>query len=95
MVSSIAIAAAKALSLKKKPRLIDELAESSQPESEPKQVPKNYGGDTRRFRASVAPQSPVVLPPTISKSELGLSWSFRSPNSRSLPIDRRLRFFAY
>jgi Helix-turn-helix domain len=53
MVSHIAIAAAEGFEPEEKPRLI---AANSQPESEPGQVPKNYGGDTRRFRAPPQPR---------------------------------------
>ena len=72
MVSHIAIAAgAEGFEPKKKSRLIDEIAENSQPESEPEQVPNNYGGDTRRFRASVAPQSPRGPPADDLEERIG------------------------
>jgi excisionase family DNA binding protein len=38
--------------------VIDEIAAASQPAGKPESRPKSYGGDTRRFRASVVPQSP-------------------------------------
>jgi hypothetical protein len=69
MVSSIAIVAAEGFEPEEKPRLIDEIAANSQPVSKP--PPKNYGGDTRRFRASVAPQSPRGPPHDDLEERLG------------------------
>jgi hypothetical protein len=63
MVSSIAIAVADGFEPDEKPRLTDKIAANSQPGgwpgSEPEKRPrKDYGGDTRRFRPSVAPPAP-------------------------------------
>jgi hypothetical protein len=71
MVSSIAIVAAEGFEPEEKPRRIDEIAASSQRGSEPKQLLKNYGGDTRRFRASVAPKSPRGPPDDDLEERLG------------------------
>jgi excisionase family DNA binding protein len=71
MVSHIAIAAAEGFKPKTKPRRIDEIAQNSQPKSESEQVPNNYGGDTRRFRASIAPQSPRGPPDDDLEERIG------------------------
>ena len=71
MVSSVAIVAADGFEPKEKPRVVDEIAANSQAASGPGQPPKNYGGDTRRFRASVAPQSPRGPPDDDLEERLG------------------------
>ena len=71
MVSSIAIIAAEGFEPEKKPRLVDEIAANSQPLSESEQRSKNYGGDTRRFRASVARQSPRGPPDDDLEERIG------------------------
>ncbi len=54
MVSNIAIAAAEGLEPDEKPRRVDEIADNSEAASDPGPVPKNYAGDTRRFRSPAA-----------------------------------------
>jgi hypothetical protein len=71
MVSIIAIAAAEGFEPEEKPRLIDDIAANSHAVSKPPNPRKNYGGDTRRFRASVAPQSPRGPPDDDLEERLG------------------------
>jgi hypothetical protein len=58
MVSSIAIVTAEGFEPDEKPRVVDEIAAASEPAGKPENRFKGYGGDTRRFRAASAPQSP-------------------------------------
>jgi hypothetical protein len=59
MVSSIAIAAAESFEPEEKPRLVDEIAASSQPKSADQAKPsKNRGGAHNRQRLAASPHAP-------------------------------------
>lgn len=87
MVSSIAIAAAEGVELMEKPRLVDEIAASSQPKNDELAKPsKNHGGQRGRQHAEVSSHAPRG-PPDDLEERIG-SKLFYSINELAMLADR-------
>jgi hypothetical protein len=87
MVSSIAIAAAEGFEPEEKPRVIDEIAADSQPQSGPAKLPSKYSRPLSRQRASGSPHAPRGPPDDDLEERIG-SKNFYSINELAKLSDR-------